>query len=371
MCGIEVVSYHAKNWAIGTNLVLDVWGIDSGENLLEVLGEFVVIVDPDVRLISHVPVHSRDKHLTKGLSIIDTNRNIWILIVALTFGRLGQLHHFDKILQLRVSKEEQVKVRRILMLLEESMSWGFTGVIVSLAHIQVRWCDVRGPSSSSGVLKTPFGCLFSSIATESCLVSCLVCAHAIRESRDPPPSTLGDVDLMLWSHVLHHHSHYHHTPDPAHPPVFLEYYIQLCGIAGAIFGKEWWYWPIINDHFIIKIWRVHVSNTHRCGLSRFDQGNWEFHWQFRMCWGGSFWQNPGWIAATIVECSGYWAEIAKAIKDFGFIKGEHMAMKMTRDSNTFFGHHWDMSLSPGIWDQFKWLVQSYYCCSPALQEHCG
>ena len=64
-----------------------------------------------------------------------------------------------------------------------------TTVIVSLAHIQVRWCSVQGPSSSLGVLRTCFGCLFSSIATESCLASCLVWAHAIRESRDPPPST--------------------------------------------------------------------------------------------------------------------------------------------------------------------------------------
>ena len=77
-------------------------------------------------------------------------------------------------------------------------------VIVSLAHIQVRWCGVRGPSSSSGVLRTPFGYLSSSIATESCLVSCLVCAFAIRESRDLPPSTCGD-ESAIWtmSHTGH------------------------------------------------------------------------------------------------------------------------------------------------------------------------
>ena len=50
----------------------------------------------------------------------------------------------------------------------------------------------------SGVLRTPFGCLFSSIATQSCLASCLVWVCAIRESRDLPPSTCGD-DSAIWT----------------------------------------------------------------------------------------------------------------------------------------------------------------------------
>ena len=40
--------------------------------------------------------------------------------------------------------------------------------------------------------------------------------------------SLSDVDLMLESHTLHHHFHYCHTPDLAHPPESVEYYIQLC-----------------------------------------------------------------------------------------------------------------------------------------------
>ena len=51
-----------------------------------------------------------------------------------------------------------------------------------------------------GVLRTPFGCLFSSIATQSHLAFSLVFAHAIRESRDPPPSTatkVGDIQQHI------------------------------------------------------------------------------------------------------------------------------------------------------------------------------
>ena len=67
---------------------------------------------------------------------------------------------------------------------------------------QVMQC--LGPSSSLGVLRTCFGCLFSSIARQSCLASCLVRACAIREPRDPHPSTCGDESaIQTTSHAGH------------------------------------------------------------------------------------------------------------------------------------------------------------------------
>ena len=68
---------------------------------MEVLGKFIVVIDPDVPLVAQVPVDSGNKYFPKGLIVVNARGKVSLLIAMLFIGcNLGGLFDLKIVLEI-------------------------------------------------------------------------------------------------------------------------------------------------------------------------------------------------------------------------------------------------------------------------------